>query len=318
MSPSTAPPDDAAALRAIADFLAHRALIAKQPASAELSHALAERLRTAAGVSGYRLDRPDRVTALVDGLGVTGDRPVEHVTSMNELAGWLVFAARTVTELGRLGAALALALAVGVRMEVAKAAATTPQSADGVAAPGSLAARAIDRIAQVRTARGSGTAFCVGVGEWLTAEHVISGAKAVRLFNGSMRSGERAEIRSFDSDADVALLGAHVGVEKLELADAAPLPGTPVWTFGFGMGLMGVDAAVRRGVVSERFLDGGQNHIRTDAATNPGDSGGPLLNDWGEVVGMHLSSHRGATGAHYALAADSLRALLPRLRGAGP
>ena len=80
---------------------------------------------------------------------------------------------------------------------------------------------------------------------------------------------------------------------------------------------MGLDAAVRRGVVSERFHTGNQSHIRTDAATNPGDSGGPLLNDWGEVVGLNLSIHRDAAGASYALAADSLRALLPRLRGAG-
>ena len=53
------------------------------------------------------------------------------------------------------------------------------------------------------------------------------------------------------------------------------------------------------------------------AAVNPGDSGGPLLNSSGEVVGVIVSKLAAADveGVAYALGADSVRSLLPILRG---
>ncbi len=266
------------------------------------------------------LNSADRVTALVDGLGGDEEAEAEQADGLNALASWLSFAARNAGDLDKLGAALALALAVGVRMEVPKAAATKALGErDGFntgapdRSPG-VASKAIGSVAQVRTGKGSGTAFCIGAGEWLTAEHVVSGEAGARLFN-SVMSDVAAIVHWTWAEADLALLATEHETAPLRLG-SAPFPGAQVWAFGYGIGQKGLDAAVKRGVVSERYLESDLTYIRTDAAVNPGDSGGPLLNDWGEVVGVHQSSYRGSVqGVAYALGADSVRSLLPGLRG---
>ncbi|MEI7888126.1 MAG: trypsin-like peptidase domain-containing protein, partial [Actinomycetes bacterium] len=60
--------------------------------------------------------------------------------------------------------------------------------------------------------------------------------------------------------------------------------------------------AVSRGIVSD--IDGVR--IQTDAAVNPGNSGGPLINDSGEVVGLVISKDREAEGVSYAVTLNQL------------
>ena len=71
---------------------------------------------------------------------------------------------------------------------------------------------------------------------------------------------------------------------------------------------------VTRGIVSAFRRFGGVAHIQTDAATNPGNSGGPLLNLSGEVVGMNTSVHRDAQGIGYAIRFDVLSTRLEILK----
>ena len=316
--PAPSAPDDAAALLAVAAFIEQRVRTASDALAAEVGRELAARLHTAAEGSAYVLNSADRVTALVDGLAGE-EAEAEQAHGLNAVASWLSFAARNVGDLEKLGAALALALAVGVRMEAPKAAATRALGEGGDVSRGApdrspgATSKAIGSVAQVRTDKRTGTAFCIGAGEWLTAEHVVSGESDARLFNSAMPD-VAATVHGTWADADLALLATESEAAPLRLGDA-PFQGAQVWALGYGIGQKGLDAAVKRGVVSERYRENDLTYIRTDAAVNPGDSGGPLLNDWGEVVGVHLSGYSGSVqGVAYALGADSVRSLLPGLR----
>ena len=65
------------------------------------------------------------------------------------------------------------------------------------------------------------------------------------------------------------------------------------------------------GIVSDNNRKVGErNFIMTDAATNPGNSGGPLFNDDGKVIGVHVSARVEAVGMKYAIPVDSARAFL--------
>ena len=65
-------------------------------------------------------------------------------------------------------------------------------------------------------------------------------------------------------------------------------------------------------MVSERFVENAQTYIRTDAPANAGNSGGPLLNTCGEVIGIVHEKLVGAAieGVRYALSAERVRALM--------
>ena len=91
-----------------------------------------------------------------------------------------------------------------------------------------------------------------------------------------------------------------------------PRSGAEALVIGYGRGQRTLVAGVTRGIVSERFVENGETFIRTDAPANPGDSGGPLLNICGEVIGIVQEKlvDVAIEGVTYALSADSVRALL--------
>ncbi len=65
------------------------------------------------------------------------------------------------------------------------------------------------------------------------------------------------------------------------------------------------------GIVSDNDrVVGARNFIMTDAATNPGNSGGPLFNDDGEVIGIHVSARNDAVGMKYAIPVNTARVFL--------
>lgn len=73
----------------------------------------------------------------------------------------------------------------------------------------------------------------------------------------------------------------------------------------------GEGLAITSGIVSdrERMLNE-KRYIMTDAATNPGNSGGPLIDRWGRVVGIHVSAHVDADGMKYAIPINDVRAFV--------
>jgi serine protease Do len=154
----------------------------------------------------------------------------------------------------------------------------------------------------------------------LTNEHVVHGAEDVRL---RLADGQERPARVVARDArlDVALVAAR------DARDLAPaLLGSSrelrVGEFVVAIGNpFGLGPAVTFGVVSAKARDIGagpyDDFIQTDAAINPGSSGGPLFDMAGRVVGINTVLHAHGHGIGFAIPIDDVREVLPELRSTG-
>ena len=176
------------------------------------------------------------------------------------------------------------------------------------------AAKVSGSIALVITSHGTGTAFYIGDSEWVTAEHVVSGETSVLLANIGFEV--TAEVVGTRADVDLAVLSANTNAPALRWG-ATPAIGAETLVMRYGRGQQTVAAGITRGIVSERYRsEYGHAYIRTDASANPGNSGGPLMDLCGDVIGVIQSKLVGTSieGVAYALASDSVLTLLPSVR----
>ncbi|MYD66489.1 MAG: trypsin-like peptidase domain-containing protein [Chloroflexi bacterium] len=166
-------------------------------------------------------------------------------------------------------------------------------------------ARVSASVAQVHAGDRAGTAFYVGNFRWLTAEHVVSGEDTVQLTNATL--DVTAKVIGTNADGDLAVLSADSNARALTWG-APPEYGSDTLVIGYGLGHRTAAAGVTRGVVSERFVEDGLHYIRTDAPANPGNSGGPLIDICGNVIGIVQSKIADLTveGVAFALAAESV------------
>ncbi|WP_217924632.1 S1C family serine protease [Miltoncostaea oceani] len=140
---------------------------------------------------------------------------------------------------------------------------------------------------------GSGSGFVVEGDRILTNEHVVSDARSVMVSFPSDREPRVATVVGVDVSADLALLKVNQGTlpPALSLGSATDLsPGQPILVIGAPFGLelsasTGIVSALNRQIVAPDGLLI-SNTIQTDAAVNPGNSGGPLLDAEGRVVGV--------------------------------
>ena len=178
------------------------------------------------------------------------------------------------------------------------------------------AENALDAVWQVKAGSSSGTAFHIGDGQWLTAEHVVSGNSAATLHNGG--ASIRATVMAVNRTGDTALLLTSSGPNRLEFGSLADIgPGHQAYAVGFPL-YDAPQASVSRGIVSRIERHAGlEDVILTDAAVNPGNSGGPLLNECGQVIGMNVSrlTEDDAVGLNYAIAEPTLRSRVAQLGG---
>ena len=171
---------------------------------------------------------------------------------------------------------------------------------------------------QVVTDRGTGTAFHIGNGEFLTAAHVVDSASSIQLRHGARRlTASRA---GYDTATDIALLRANgAGVAALSFGDVSAIgPGHALAVAGYPPSVTGTPAAVS-GLLSKFVRDpswGAGTYIQTDAAVNPGNSGGPVFDRCGAVVGLVVAKlvHTEIEGISWAVAQDTIEAMLPSLR----
>ncbi|MEQ8665723.1 MAG: trypsin-like peptidase domain-containing protein [Rhodospirillales bacterium] len=164
---------------------------------------------------------------------------------------------------------------------------------------------------------GSGVAV-LEPGLILTAAHVVVKATSVQV-RDSKGSIYDAEILAIDGAADLALLRTPVPVPPIVLAVDRPSPGVHACIIAnaFGLGLSitcGVVSAERQSGIGFNPLE---DFIQTDAAANPGSSGGALVNDEGELTGLlsaiFTKESDANAGVNFAASADLLRERLPRL-----
>jgi putative serine protease PepD len=213
--------------------------------------------------------------------------------------------------------------------------ATTTVTADAPAVPTSSSTasaaavykRAIDGVVTVSASSnlgaGTGSGFVYDAdGHVVTNEHVVDGATSVSV---TFQDGTEATARvvGTDKSTDVAVLeveGEH---------DLAPLPLGSSGTLQIGMPVIaigspfGLDGTLTTGVVSGldreiRAPDGFgiSGVIQTDAALNHGNSGGPLLDSAGRVIGINSqiqSESGGNVGVGYAVPIDTVKTIVGQL-----
>jgi putative serine protease PepD len=176
--------------------------------------------------------------------------------------------------------------------------------------------------------QGSGTAQGTGFvidadGDIVTNHHVVEGATSIKV---TFADGTTAEAKLVGSDATTDLAVIHVDVPSGELHplafgdSSAVQVGDPVVAIGDPYGL---ENTVTAGIISalDRTITSPNNHpiggaIQTDAAINSGNSGGPLLDLSGHVIGVNSqieSSSGGNIGIGFAVPANTAKTVVSQL-----
>jgi S1-C subfamily serine protease len=215
-----------------------------------------------------------------------------------------------------------VATAAPVSAPVASVAAVAPATLDvapnaGAAAPAAAAledivSRAMPAVVRVEVNTAFGSGFFVRPDTVLTNVHVVTTNPTVivRLQDGSTKP---ARVETTAPEFDIAVLrvaGTSPAQPTLTLGSAARArPGQEVIVLGTPMGLQNT---VTRGIVSALRQTGQVTLVQTDAAVNPGNSGGPVLDREGSVLGIATMGLKAgvAQGLSFAVAIDHAQELL--------
>ncbi|HEY5453015.1 MAG TPA: trypsin-like peptidase domain-containing protein [Polyangia bacterium] len=182
---------------------------------------------------------------------------------------------------------------------------------------------------EVQTARERGTASGIIIdtrGYVVTSNHVLDGAPSIDveiIFPDGRRMS--ADVVGRDAPSDVAVVRMRVPPGDLSAARFGDSDGAQIgeWVLAVGSPL-GLEQTITAGIISGRGpLEGGdgiaaQVYLQTDAKVNPGNSGGPLVNLDGEVVGLAALISAGPGGSYgYAVPINLVRRTATALIEAG-
>jgi len=177
-----------------------------------------------------------------------------------------------------------------------------------------MVAISMKSVVTIKTDDGHGSGFIISPDGYIVTDyHVVKNVKSIEVvFDGGFSLP--GEVFYFDKDFDLALVKVKVsGLKALNFANSDSVtPGMEVTAIGTPMSTE-LGQSVSKGIISGlRKMDNYQNqsnynfisnhqYLQTDASVNPGNSGGPLLNMKGEVVGVIDWTIRGAEGLHFAI-----------------
>ena len=196
---------------------------------------------------------------------------------------------------------------------------STTASQVGACPAGSRPTAASRSVVLVGTTRGTGTAFYIGNGEWLTAGHVVDGVTGVSLKSDIISTP--AQVIGIDTGRDLAILRSDaVALDALPVIEASQSDaGLGVWVIGYPLGLAGTPT-LTRGTLSRVFTTDGIENVQTDASISPGNSGGPMTDDCGQVIGLVVSKlvANSASGIGFALSGQTITTAMATARTQPP
>lgn len=167
----------------------------------------------------------------------------------------------------------------------------------------------------------SGTGFALKNGYIVTNEHVVDNAIAVEIFgiNGDFTKGYSADVIGIDRNNDLALLR----IKDNSLLDKWITPpfsidfsisevGENVYVMGFPLiGTMGEEIKLTNGIISSLSgYKGDISNYQISVPVQPGNSGGPMFNEKGNLTGIVCAKHNEAENVSYAIKTSYLKNLL--------
>jgi putative serine protease PepD len=209
----------------------------------------------------------------------------------------------------------------------------TVSDAQPASSSGNLSVQSIYQLAnkgvvEIAAGQGQGSGFVYdGDGHIVTNQHVVEGAASVsvKFWNGKTYD---AQVVGTDPSTDLAVLKVNAPASELfplSLGDSSKLAvGDAVVAIGSPFGLegtvtSGIVSALHREMTSPNHF-AIDNSIQTDAAINHGNSGGPLLNAQGKVVGVNSqieSNSGGNEGVGFAIPSNTVSSIAAQLISSG-
>jgi S1-C subfamily serine protease len=184
--------------------------------------------------------------------------------------------------------------------------------------PADLFSRYAPAVVSIKTGHGGyhsgGTGFFVDAnGTLATNHHVIDGAHEVRikLFDGTEL--DRVELLASNEEIDLALLRVDpkqlpADLVAVQLGDSeAVAVGEPISVIGNPLGL---EHTLSNGIVSARRIYEGERFIQMSAPISPGNSGGPVFDRHGRVIGVSVAHLIGGQNLNFAVPVSQLQALI--------
>lgn len=170
---------------------------------------------------------------------------------------------------------------------------------------------------KVNHAGGSGTCFYLRSHNlFVTNYHVVEGFRQVAIQDND-RNAYLADVVLVNPNADLALLkagGDFSALPEIRFSEGEIAIGHRITVAGYPFGM---PFTVTEGTVSSpRQLVGTRHLVQTDAAVNPGNSGGPMFNENGELVTVTVSKINDADNMGFGIPVDTLREVLGSIEGA--
>lgn len=158
---------------------------------------------------------------------------------------------------------------------------------------------------QIVTDIGVGSGFFYDTGKVVTNYHVIKGAKKITVNFKDGTSYEVKNILSLNDYLDLAVLSVPVSVTPLKLTQREVSSGDTVYAIGSSLGIL--TDTFTNGMVTNanRYIDD-IHFIQTNAAITNGNSGGPLLNEYGEVIGINTWQYVDGQNLNFAISIEEL------------
>ena len=291
--------------------------------------------------------------------GMPWSTPAAAPPAERRAPGWVVIAAVAALVGGAAGAGIAEAVGTGNTVSGTGSTVKVGQETPGPALAGgaqipTIVHGVLPEVVSI-DAKGPGTAggglfgsgpvedqgtgmIITTTGEVITNNHVISGATTITVNLYGQTTALPATLVGADPSSDVALLkldAPPAGLQAVTFGDSTKLlVGDAVIAIGNALGLSAGTPTVTSGIVSAlgRTVQAGDtssagetlhNMIQTDAAINSGNSGGPLVDSAGQVVGMNTAVASSSTGnapaqnIGFAIPSSTIQGLLATLRSGG-